>query len=313
MKILVLGAGAVGGYFGGRLAQAGADVTFLVRQKRAGLMAKEGLRVKSRAGDITLQVPLVTQDSLKAGYDLVMFTAKSYDLDSAIEAIAPVMTGGCMVLPFLNGMSHLAVLDARFGRERVLGGVAYIASTLAPDGVIVHLGEFHKIAFGPRDGAPAAMALCEALDAAFAKTPVEHALSGSIEQVMWDKWVFLASIAGMTAMMRAAVGDILAAEAGERLMLAMLAECVAVAAAEGFAVSEPILANHRKLLTQKGSVATASMMRDTEGGGRIEADTILGALLTLAKKHSIATPVMEIAYANLQAYAARRKREAGAA
>ncbi len=312
MKILMLGAGAVGGYFGGRLVEAGADVTFLVRPKRAELMAKEGLRVKSRAGDIHRQVPLVTQDALRPGYDLVMFTAKSYDLDSAIEAIAPAMKGDCMVLPFLNGMSHLAVLDARFGRERVLGGVAYIASTLSPEGVILHLGEFNKMAYGPRDGAPGAMALCKSLDAAFAKTSVEHVLSDSIEQVMWDKWVFLASIAGMTAMMRAAVADILEADAGERLMLAMLAECVSVASAEGFPVAEKILANHRKVLTQKGSAATASMMRDTESGGPTEADTILGALLVLAKKHSLQTPVMEIAYTHMQAYAARRRREAGA-
>ena len=311
MKILVLGAGAVGGYFGGRLLEAGADVTFLVRQKRAELMAKEGLRVKSRAGDIERHVPLVTQDALGSGYDLVMFTAKSYDLGSAIEAITPAMAGGCRVLPFLNGMSHLAVLDARFGRERVLGGVAYIASTLSPDGVIRHLGEFHKMAYGPRDASPASMAMCKSLDAAFAKTPVEHALSESIEQVMWDKWVFLASIAGMTAMMRAAVGDILEAEAGERLMLAMLAECVSVAVAEGFPITEAILANHRRVLTQKGSVATASMMRDTEGGGPTEADTILGALLALAKKHSLQTPAVEIAYTHMQAYAARRKRESG--
>jgi 2-dehydropantoate 2-reductase len=313
MKILVLGAGAVGGYFGGRLVQAGADVTFLVRPKRAELMRKEGLRVKSRTGDIAQKVRLVTQDALKPGYDLAILTAKAYDLDGAIDAIAPAVQGECMVLPLLNGMSHLAALDARFGRGRVLGGVAYIASTLASDGTILHLGDAHRIAFGPRDGAAMAMALCKSLEAAFAKTQVSVLLSESIEQVMWDKWVFLASIAGMTAMMRASIGDILQAEAGERLLLAMLAECAAVAQSEGFPIAEATLSTHRKTLTHKDSAATASMMRDTENGGPTEADQILGAMLALAKKHALAAPIAEMAYAHMQAYAARRKRESTAA
>jgi 2-dehydropantoate 2-reductase len=309
MKILVLGAGAVGGYFGGRLVEAGADVTFLVRPKRAELMAREGLRVKSKSGDIARPVQLVTQQDLKPGYDLVIFTAKAYDLDSAIAAVTPALEGAGMVLPLLNGMSHLEALDSRFGPKRVLGGVAYIASTLAPDGTILHLGDFHKIAFGSRDGEPEGAALCKGLEAAFAKTPVEGILSESIEQAMWDKWVFLASVAGMTSLMRAAVGDIVAADAGERLMLAVLSECVSVARAEGFPVGEKSLAGHRKILTQKGSTSTASMMRDTENGGPTEADHILGAMLARAKKHRLPAPVLEIAFTHMQAYAARRKRE----
>ncbi|MBS0336611.1 MAG: 2-dehydropantoate 2-reductase [Proteobacteria bacterium] len=313
MKILVLGAGAVGGYFGGRLVQAGADVTFLARPKRAELMAREGLRVKSRAGDISQKVRVVTQDQLKPGYDLVILTAKAYDLGSAIDAVAPAVQGECMVLPLLNGMSHLATLDARFGAERVLGGVAYIASTLGPDGTILHLGDAHKIAFGPRDGSARAAAVCRSLESLFAKTQVSHVRSETILQVMWDKWVFLASIAGMTAMMRAAIGDILEADAGERLLLGMLSECVSVAKAEGYPVSDAILATHRKTLTHKGSPATASMMRDTENGGPTEADQILGAMLALARKHSLAAPITEVAYTHMQAYAARRKRETAAA
>lgn len=309
MKILVLGAGAVGGYFGGRLAEGGSDVTFLVRPKRAELMAREGLRVRSPHGDINRQVQLVTQDKLGPGFDLVILTAKAYDLDSAIEAIAPAIEGGGMVLPLLNGMAHLAALDARFGKARVLGGAAYIPSTLTADGTIRHLGEFHKLAFGPRSDAPQALALCRALAAELARTPVDANLSEAIEQTMWDKWVFLASIAGMTCLMRAAVGDIVATDAGERLSLAMLAECVAVAGAEGFPVAESHLAGHRRQLTLKGSNATASMMRDTENGGQTEADHVLGAMLALAKKHSIPAPILEIAYTHLQAYAARRVRE----
>lgn len=314
MKILILGAGAVGGYFGGRLVEAGADVTFLVRPARAARMAKDGLRVKSRAGDIARPVQLVTQDALKPGWDLVIFTAKAYDLSSAMDAIAPAVGGGCLVLPLLNGMLHLDVLDARFGREHVLGGVAYVSSTLAADGSIVHLGDFHKIAFGVRRGQPAAvaqksLAVCKTLEALFARTPVDVNLSESIEQTMWDKWVMLASIAGMTCLMRAAIGDIVATTAGERLMRSILAECASVARAEGHPVGDTQLDAHRKMLTQKGSAATASMLRDTENGGATEADHVLGAMLALAAKHAVPAPTLEIAYTHLQAHAARRVRE----
>jgi len=210
MKILVLGAGAVGGYFGGRLAQAGADVTFLVRPQRAALLAKTGLRVSSKAGgDLSLAVKCVLADDVKPGYDIVMFTAKAYDLPSAVHAIAPAMSGGRgTLLPLLNGMSHLDLLDERFGREHVLGGVAHIASTLAPDGEIKHLNEFHRVAFGPRHVAQEA--ICEAFAAASAGAKSEFKRMDVIEQAMWDKWVLLATLAGMTCLMRAPIGDIAA-------------------------------------------------------------------------------------------------------
>jgi len=313
MKILVLGAGAVGGYFGGRMAEAGLDVTFLVRPARAELLANTGLRIKSKAGDLKLAATCLVESQLKSDYDMVVFTAKAYDLASAIDAIAPALAGskhGC-VLPLLNGMSHLDALDARFGRERVLGGVAYIASTLAPDGEIQHLSDFHRIVFGPR--ARDQQAVCETLSAALkgAHLPVKFDWKqlDNVEQAMWDKWVLLATLAGMTCLMRAPVGDIVATGAGEKLILALLAENASVAKAEGFATPEPVMANYRGMLTQKGSAFTASMLRDIESGGQAEGDHILGALLARARKHGISAPVLEVATTHLEAYAARKKRE----
>ncbi len=310
MRILVLGAGAVGGYFGGRLAQAGADVTFLVRPKRAAQLARHGLRIASRFGDARLQVKCVMQEQARAEYEAVIFTAKAYDLGSALEAIAPAMDARGCVLPLLNGMAHMQQLDARFGRERVLGGVAYIAATLAPDGEIRHLNDFHRIAFGPR--LPSQRPLCEALAAQFANVQVEWKLADAIEQAMWDKWVLLATLAGITCLMRATVGDIVAAGQGERLTLALLAECAAVAKAEGFATPETALANYRGMLTKKGSDFSASMLRDIEAGGPTEGEHILGALLALARKRGLGTPLLEIAATHLEAYAARRRRESAA-
>lgn len=312
MKILVLGAGAVGGYFGGRMAEAGADVTFLVRPARAELLAESGLRIKSRAGDLKLAAKCIVESQVKPDYDVVMFTAKAYDLPSAIDAIAPAMgqgaaMGRAFVLPLLNGMSHLDALDARFGRARVLGGVAYIASTLAPDGEIQHLNDFQRIVFGPRDAGQ--KPVCDALSAALKDVKFDWRQLDNVEQAMWDKWVLLATLAGMTCLMRAAVGDIVATGAGEKLILALLAENASVARAEGFATPEAVMANYRGMLTQKGSAFTASMLRDVETGGQSEGEHILGALLARARKHGISAPVLEVATTHLEAYAARRKRE----
>jgi 2-dehydropantoate 2-reductase len=310
MKILVLGAGAVGGYFGGRLAEASADVTFLVRPKRAEMLAESGLRIASKAaGDLNLKPKCVTAEQVKPDYDIVMFTAKAYDLQSAVDAIAPAMKGGRgNVLPLLNGMSHLDLLDARFGREHVLGGVAYIATTLMPDGEIRHLNEFHRMAFGPRHAAQ--KAVCEAFAAAAAGVKTEIKLTDTIEQAMWDKWVLLASLAGITCLMRAPIGDIAATGSGAALTLALLGECAAVAKAEGFATPEAIYANYRNMLTLKGSAFTASMLRDIEVGGQAEGDHILGAMLARARKYSLASPMLEVATTHLETYAARRAREA---
>ncbi|MGH8706035.1 MAG: ketopantoate reductase family protein [Burkholderiales bacterium] len=310
MKLLVLGAGAVGGYFGGRLAQAGGDVTFLVRPKRAGQLARDGLRITSQFGDARLQVKCVTPEQVRAEYEVVIFTAKAYDLASALDAVVPAVGARGCVLPLLNGMAHLQALDARFGRERVLGGVAYIAATLAPDGGIRHLNDFHRIWFGPR--LPSQRPVCEALAAQFAKVQFEWKLADAIEQAMWDKWVLLATLAGMTCLMRAAVGDIAATGSGERLTVALLAECAAAAKAEGFATPEPALANYRSMLTRKGSDFSASMLRDIEAGGPTEGDHILGGLLALGRKRGLATPLLEMAATHLEAYAARRRRESTA-
>jgi 2-dehydropantoate 2-reductase len=307
MKILVLGAGAVGGYFGGRMAQKGADVTFQVRPKRAEALARDGLRIASKFGDASVKVRCVTQDRVKPEYDVVMFTAKAYDFASALDAIAPAMGAKTLALPFLNGMAHMAKLDERFGRERVLGGVAYIAAQLAPDGSIKHLNDFHRIVYGPRDAGQ--KTACDALGKTLEGVNFDSKQLDNIEQAMWDKWVLLATLAGITCLMRGPVGDIVATASGERLTLALLAECASIAAAERCPTPEAVMGNYRGMLTQKGSGFTASMLRDIESGGQTEGDHILGALLATARKHSLAAPVLEVAATHVETYAARRHRE----
>ncbi|MFC6792882.1 2-dehydropantoate 2-reductase [Methylobacterium komagatae] len=312
MRILVVGAGATGGYYGARLAEAGADVTFLVRPARAERLAAHGLKVVSPLGDLHLARPnTVTTDSLEVAgaFDLVLLSCKAYDLVSAMEDVAPAVGEGTAILPVLNGMAHLDALDARFGAEKVLGGCCAIGATLTPEGTIRHMSELCSITYGERDGSTSAR--IAALDTVMREgTPkFQPRLSDKIILEMWEKWVFLASLAGGTTLMRAAIGDIVAAPGGADLMGALHAECTAIATASGFAPREKVAAGARSQLTAEGSAFTASMLRDIEGKSRIEADHVIGDLIARGRAHGVATPMLDLTYTGLKAYEARRARE----
>jgi 2-dehydropantoate 2-reductase len=307
VRILVVGAGAIGGYFGARLAAAGRDVTFLVRPRRAEQLRRDGLQVLSPLGDVQLCAPaLVTADALKDRYDLVILSSKSYDLDNSMNDFAAGMGPKSQVLPLLNGLRHLDLLDARFGAQRVLGGLARISSTLDAAGRIHQLGTFNALAFGSR---AADAGVAAEVGAALHAPGFDALLSTDILQEMWEKWVFIAAAAATTGLMRASVGDIVAAQAQE-IPLGMLRECAAIAAVNGFAPREPATKIAVSVLTAVNSPFTASMLRDIEQGNRIEADHIVGDLLRRAPS-TLQTPLLSTAYAHLRAYEARRRREAG--
>jgi 2-dehydropantoate 2-reductase len=304
VRILVVGAGSIGGYFGSRLIAAGRDVTFLVRPRRAAQLRSSGLVVRSPLGNLDLPTPpLVSAGSIKDHYDLVILATKSYDLESSIEDFAAAMGLGTQVLPLLNGLRHLDVLDARFGAQRVLGGLARISSTLDADGRIQQLGSFNALAFGSRRSGADNAGIAETL-----RVPgFEAHLSADILREMWEKWVFIAAAAASTGLMRATVGDIAAAGA-QGIPEGLLRESGAIAAANGFAPREAATNIGLSILTTPGSSFTASMLRDIENGARIEADHIVGDLLARAPGSS-QTPLLATAYAHLRAYEARRKRE----
>src|SRR5258708_2600286 len=230
MKLLVLGAGGIGGYFGGRLAEAGADVTFLVRERRRDQIAREGLRIESPLGNATIAAKTVVAGEVRPGYDLVLFTCKAYDLDSAIEAVAPAMDGKCGVLPQLNGIAHLERLDARFGKADVLGGVAQINVTLKRDGTVAHMDPLARIVFGERDKrvSPRARALADA----FAKAKVEGSLSPDSEGEMGEKVVFLSTLAASTSLSRANGREIMPGRGGRDGVGRLFAANIATATAE---------------------------------------------------------------------------------
>jgi 2-dehydropantoate 2-reductase len=311
MRILVVGAGAVGGYFGGRLAAAGRDVTFLVREARAAALARDGLVIRSPRGDLTLPTPRVVRAGDTAEpFDLVLLSCKAYSLDDAIASFAPFVGPDTRILPLLNGMRHLDVLDARFGPERVLGGLCVIAATLDRNQHIVHLNDAHGLSFGARsDGAAAfARAVADVLTGAgFDATPRDDILAR-----MWEKWVFLATLAASTTLMRGAVGDILAAPDGRRVIDTLYGECRAIAARHGQTPGAEFDAGVRRMLSTP-SPLTASMLRDLESHARVEADHVIGDLLARADAADDRLSLLRIAYTHLKTYEARAAREAAQA
>ena len=305
MRILVVGAGAIGGYFGGRMLQAGRDVTFLVRPRRAAELAAAGLGIKSPNGDVTLKNPPAVQaDKLTERFDVVLLSCKAFDLDDAITSFAPAVGPQSSIIPLLNGIKHLDVLDAKFGRERVLGGLCAIVVTLNEHREVVQLAPQQSLNFGERDGnmSDRVRAIAEVM----ARGISGLAASEHVVQEMWEKWVFLASLAASTCLMRAPVGHILAAPGGKDFILAMLDECSAVATAEGHAPRAPFLERTRGMLTMEGSQMTASMFRDIKAGAPVEADHVIGDLIARGDAARVPVPKLRTAYTHLKAYERQR-------
>jgi 2-dehydropantoate 2-reductase len=305
MRILIIGAGAIGGYFGGRLLEAGRDVTFLVRPRRAEQLARTGIVIQSRLGDLALPAPTVTAEALRGPFDLILLSCKAYDLPGAIAAFAPAVGPNSAILPVLNGMRHLEMLAERFGAGAVLGGYCIISSDLDEAGRVVHLNESHMIGFGEQDGA--ASARIGAITSAFAGARLDARASATILHEMWEKWVFIGAAAGINCLLRAAVGDIVAAGAAD-LAVALLDECAAVAAGQGFPPSDAALQRIRAMLTAAGSPITASMLRDIERNAPTEGDHILGDLLRRGGSAAKPQGLLRAAAAHRAASAARRAR-----
>jgi 2-dehydropantoate 2-reductase len=279
-------------------------MTFLVRPKRREQLQRDGLVIESPLGNAKLAVKTVTAEELEPGYDLVLFTCKAYDLDSAMDAIAPAMQGATAVLPMLNGISHFDRLDARFGAANVIGGTCQINSTLRKDGAIVHGDPLQRLLFGERDGS--ASARTAAFKAELAKTKIDATLSASILQDLWDKVVFLSALAATTCLFRANVREIMAAPGGREAMERTIACNIAIATAEGFPPGEVAMDRARKRLTDPEGLWSASMLRDLEAGKPVEADHIVGFMLERALRHGIDGAPLAIAYAHLKAYEVRR-------
>ena len=312
MKILVVGAGAVGGYFGGRLLEQKRDVTFLVRPGRASQMAASGLVIRSRLGDVSLaSPPTVLAENLHDKFDLILLSCKAYDLEGATASFAPAVGPKTAILPLLNGMRHLDVLDQRFGEARVLCGQCFIAATVNDQHEIVHLNEAHDLSFGERlaDTSERVHAIAEEFSGAL----FNARLSAEIVLEMWEKWAFITSAASATCLMRASIGEIVAAPGGKEFIVGLLDECGSIADAEGHSLRDASVKRAQATLTAPGSSLTASMLRDVERNAAIEADHIVGDMLRRGEENRMPKERLArlaLAFTHLKAYEARRQKEA---
>jgi 2-dehydropantoate 2-reductase len=306
MRILILGAGGTGGLFGGRLAQSGADVTFLVREKRKAQLLEHGLRIESPYGSATVPVVAMLQSEIQPVYDVVLLTCKAYDLPAALDAIRPAMDsrGSAAVLPVLNGLAHIEQLNAQFGERNVIPGTARIQVTLTPQGIVRQLNEWQTITFGEQDGRESERVT--ELKALFDKTGVEAKVSNQIMRELWLKLVHLATVAGMTCLMRANLGEIVRTPEGSALLKQFLSLNAEIAARAGHRPDEKFIRTYEELFSQPDSRYEASMLRDLERGGPIESEQILGFMLRQCRQAGLPDTLHAAAYTHAKAYEERR-------
>ena len=304
MRILVIGAGSVGGYFGARLAHAGRDVTFLVRERRAAQLQASGLRITEPNGSFTIQPAFLQTGQLRETFDLILLATKAYSLDAAMEDFAPAVGDNTMVLPLLNGMRHLDALRARFGDAKILGGSTRISSDLDADGHVLSMDRaLQNIYFGELDGNLSPR--IRAVDAAISHAGFETCLEPDIVAFMWNKWTMLSALASITCLLRGSIGAVAAVPGGAETERALLAESIAIAIANGYPPPPAFVESITARLTEQGSDLTASMYRDMVRGYPVEADHILGDLLARGEAHRIASPLLRAAYVQLCVYQAQ--------
>jgi 2-dehydropantoate 2-reductase len=300
MKILVVGAGAIGGYFGAKLAQAGRDVTFLVRASRAQLLQRDGLQIISPEGNLTVKPNVITSQELHAPYDAVLLSVKAPSLNSAIEDMKPAIGPETIIYPALNGIQHIAALSAAFGQRAVLGGVALISTTIDQQGRILQLNKSQKLTYGELDGRITPR--IQSFDQTMSNAGFDTQLSDHIMQDMWDKWVFIATLGLNTCLLNGNIGQINSTPDGEAVVLQSIDECASIARASGYPPANAVLDLIREVWTDKNSKLASSMFRDMQGGANVEVEAILGDLLKHGQTHQLKTPLLEAACVRLRIY-----------
>ena len=300
MRILIVGAGAIGGYFGGRLMEKGEDVTFLVREKRKKQLEKNGLVIRSVNGDYEGKPTLITATQSDREFDVIVLTTKSYQLVGAMEDIRPFVKEGTMILPLLNGIAHIDELVSVFGEERVVGGLCFVETTLDKDGTVIQTSPINQLVFGERTGDKTDRIL--QLEKAFSGTKAKFVLSENINQDMWHKYLFIATMSGITTAMESPIGPILELETGQRTIAALLEELAGIMKTIGAPIKDSIVQEQFARINMMDPGMKSSMQRDVEKSLPIEADHLQGYLLKQAAQHKLAVPVLETIFTKLALY-----------
>lgn len=301
MRIAVMGAGGVGGYFGAKLVQAGNEVAFVARGRHLAAMRERGLTVRSALGDIRIEKPTATDEPATLGVcDVVLFAVKLWDTESAAQAIRPLLAGGGVVIPFQNGVESVERIAAVVGARHVMGGVAYIAGAIGEPGVIVHTGQMARLRFGTvlREQEAAAKGFLEACQSA----GIDVELVADIRRVLWEKFAFLAAMSGMTAATRQSIGPIRADPEMRAVLEGAIGEACAVARARGIALGDAFVAQQMAFADGLPAQMKSSMLNDLLAGNRLEAPWLSGAVARMAKEAGLAAPVSATLYAAVKPF-----------
>lgn len=300
MRILVLGAGGVGGFFGGRLVEKGEDVTFLVRSKRKQQLEEKGLVIRSVNGDFSFQPKLITKEDRTSPFDVILFSTKAYHLNEAIVDLKPFVGKNTVIIPLLNGIAQLSLLQKEFGVEKVIGGLCFIETTLNNEGDVVQTSVANRLVFGeikPQDSER-----IKRISKTFADTKASFVLSENILQDMWHKYLFITVMSGVTTLMRAPIGPIRESDGGREFIRNLFEESVQIMKSMEAPVKDNIVEEHMKTIDKISYDMKSSMQRDMEKGSLIEGKHLQGYLLKLAEEMSIDVPLLSVVYQNLKVY-----------
>ncbi|MFL2800957.1 MAG: ketopantoate reductase family protein [Paracoccaceae bacterium] len=299
MRVLVLGAGAVGGYFGGRMAEAGMDVTFLVRDKRQKKLEKTGLIIKSPKGDFSIRPKLATIDKVRSDFDVILFTNKAYDLDQILQSAFPVKDGST-IIPLLNGYTHIEKLRNKFPNARLFGGIAHIFSTLNEEGEIHHFNDIHSLTFGHLSNAHETVGRKFFDACSSANFSIKY--SNNITVDLWHKWILIATVAGATTLFNTTIGEIASTEHGRSFIKDLHNECISIAKSEKITVNTEELAQQSHFLADKQSTWNSSMRRDMLNNSKIECEHIFSELIKIADKNRVLCPSLKTVMINGEIY-----------
>jgi 2-dehydropantoate 2-reductase len=305
MKVAVYGTGGVGGYFGGRLALAGAEVHLIARGAHLEALRSSGLKVTSPKGDFEVDLPATDDPSRIGPCDHVMFCVKSFDTEESAAHLPDLVGAQTAVISFQNGVDNEEKIAKVVGRNHVLGGAAYIFSGIAEPGVVAHTGGPARIVFGEMDGSRSPRAerfleMCE-------KAGIDADLSDEIDRVLWDKFAFISAQAGLTAAVRLPIGDVRSVDESWRAFKRIVEEVCEVAAAEGVELPGDTVSRHSSFAEQLEPTGYSSLYNDLTNGRRMELEALHGTIVRLARRHKISVPVSETIYATLKPWAVRNE------
>jgi len=297
VKILILGAGAIGGFFGAHLMKSGANVSFLVREKRKDELKKSGINIFSINGELKVNPKLLDKNLSGQHFDVIILTNKSYDLIESIREIQPYVNK-TVIIPLLNGMAHYEILDKEFGKEKIFGGTAYISTAMNNYGSIQQITSRASIKFGPRTQKNISIAnkfyeICK-------ETEFECDFSDHIELELWRKYVLIGATTASTVLFQKPLGEICATTYGKRLIIEIHEECKKIVLSKGFDIGIEATNYNLKLITDKDSLLKASMLRDFESGKKTECEHILGYLIELAKRNNVQCNLIKAAHTRIQ-------------